>query len=448
MKYIKSRINLLTERMEFTKDLSDKLFKLKDFIDNEHWEDLLKFINDEDNTKDNKKIKKDVMLDLDKSNEYFIDLNTDRTWRVSKVLQTMLPNMGGAKIDLLTNKLKGIIRDEEFNRFEVITGEDISYYYQTNSYVSSNRPSSLHNSCMNNKHLTEIYENCDKCSLLILKSEDDEDKILGRALIWETNFGILMDRVYTVFKEDDILFELYSNKNKWYRKYDNSATNGIIVDYKNNPKRDIFEVDIHLDVRLNEMYAFLDIFKYYIVEESKIVNKIKDTEYGKSEEDGSHNYTIFNLGYSDAYETGYPELIQYSNGYVKEKLYDFIDNHHYDDELWRNIWTSFNENGDFYDTFFYDLFTDKKEFIENLISEVDEENTLEDLELEIKCGELNQFNVEFIPEPRDYRNVGEIVIHRYGDDEYIELNFSKEVAYNHIIKHKSLFNKLLYLLCM
>lgn len=103
--------------------------------------------------------------------------------------------------------------------FVVVSGKDISKYYNENNYVKHNG-GSLHSSCMRYDKYSrygvfEIYE--DNAKMLILKDRN-EDKIYGRALIWEleTEDGdkyTLLDRIYCIKNSIVGMFIDYANKN-------------------------------------------------------------------------------------------------------------------------------------------------------------------------------------------------------------------------------------------
>lgn len=105
------------------------------------------------------------------------------------------------------------------SRLQIVQGEDLRKWYLESNYE---RPrGQLGNSCMRYQRCQEyldIYvKNPEVCQLLILKSEDDKDKITGRALIWKlTNGSYYMDRIYTINDSDKLLFHDFFEK--WVKK--------------------------------------------------------------------------------------------------------------------------------------------------------------------------------------------------------------------------------------
>ena len=146
----------------------------------------------------------------------------------------------------------------EFNKnalnfFEVVKGDDIIKWYYNENYAA--RTGQLGQSCMQYDKCKEYFsiyeENPEVCQLLILKDTTGQ-KIMGRALLWNTDNGDkYMDRVYT---NKDSLLNLFD---KW------AEQNGYLKNFKNNQG--------NLKVKVKPMdygqYPYMDTFKYYNVED-------------------------------------------------------------------------------------------------------------------------------------------------------------------------------------
>ena len=127
----------------------------------------------------------------------------------------------------------------------------------------------------------DIYcYNDDVCSLLILKDVDDKSKIIGRALIWETNIGQFMDRIYYIKDSDSNLFAKYAKDNN--------------IHFKTSPN---YNKDQKITVQLKNFkfkyYPYMDTFKYLDLngELSNIVNTNKHF-YQLEQTFGGHNSSI------------------------------------------------------------------------------------------------------------------------------------------------------------
>lgn len=107
--------------------------------------------------------------------------------------------------------------------FNIVSGEDIYFYYQTKNYVLGG--GTLNNSCMNNASedkLSFYINNPDKIKLLIIKN--DNNKLLGRCLMWETNKGLYLDRAYCRYDKDIFLYKKYAEIKKMKSYYTNKTS--------------------------------------------------------------------------------------------------------------------------------------------------------------------------------------------------------------------------------
>jgi len=149
------------------------------------------------------------------------------------------------KIEVCVNQYKANYKIK-FNLFyfEIVEGEDIRHWYLCNNYKEGN--GQLNKSCMRydtHQSRLDIYvENPKVCKLLIMKENKDDDKIIGRSLVWDSldiSSGDevkvrYMDRVYYVNDEDRYLFEWYSKKEGWkdyYHKYPKMIVRTIDKEY-------------------------------------------------------------------------------------------------------------------------------------------------------------------------------------------------------------------------
>lgn len=111
-------------------------------------------------------------------------------------------------------------------KLEIVEGEDIRHWYSEKNYY--NRRGQLGSSCMRQSSKSTFFDiyvkNPEVCKLLILKSEDDNTKIKGRALLWKLNDGrYYQDRVYTNNESDRSLFENWAIERDmlYYSNYSN-----------------------------------------------------------------------------------------------------------------------------------------------------------------------------------------------------------------------------------
>lgn len=161
----------------------------------------------------------------DKSNDFW---NKGRTeigigrWLRRIITEKFNSSIPDADLEQFVNQYKASFDGEDTN-FEIVKGEDIRKWYLEFNYEIIK--GQLGNSCMRYKKCQEyldIYvKNPEVCSLLIMKSENNPEKIVGRSLLWQLkDGGKFQDRIYTINDSDKELFGEWSEKNQ-YKTYDN-----------------------------------------------------------------------------------------------------------------------------------------------------------------------------------------------------------------------------------
>lgn len=147
--------------------------------------------------------------------------------------------------------------------FKLVTGHDITKYYLDENYVSCD--GTLGNSCMRHSECQEyfgVYE--DNAKMLVCMKND---KILGRAIVWEVNDNVFMDRVYTCMDYLTNQFFDYARANKWhYRKNNNLLSDGEYQTWygpeDNYESYKTWDLTIQLPTRYDFM-PYVDSFRYY-----------------------------------------------------------------------------------------------------------------------------------------------------------------------------------------
>lgn len=120
-----------------------------------------------------------------------------------------------------------IVNDSD-NIFESVQGDDIAYWYDSRNYKLGG--GSLNGSCMRYESPSRfiLYTgNPDKIKLLILK---ENDKLIGRALLWTSDNGKqYLDRPYTRYDEDILLYKMYAIKKNIYHYYARETVNDFFL---------------------------------------------------------------------------------------------------------------------------------------------------------------------------------------------------------------------------
>ena len=121
-------------------------------------------------------------------------------------------------------------------RFEMWDASEIPYAYHWESYAEES--GTLGRSCMRSQedqHKVMFYKHLgNNIKILVLLNQDD--LILGRALVWQNCFNRkrkhkfkVMDRVYTTQNRYEVLFHRYAVDNDIIRKKLNSYTNNTLI---------------------------------------------------------------------------------------------------------------------------------------------------------------------------------------------------------------------------
>lgn len=190
--------------------------------------------------------------------------------KIGKGIKAIL-DTGGYKftareLEEFVNQFKATVDklNDKFSLFEMVQGEDIGYWYNRQQYYENS--GTLGNSCMAGspkKYFSIYMENPDVCKLLILKSKEDNTKIVGRALLWTLTGGEkYLDRIYTIHDSDIQLFRDYAKENGWYVKYfNNSSASSDVFDILGNQKS--IKIKVNIKSGEYEAYPYLDTLKYF-----------------------------------------------------------------------------------------------------------------------------------------------------------------------------------------
>ena len=178
------------------------------------------------------------VYNIDKLREHVIDkkslvfTKSRQDIRTGRVVR-MLLNLNGitftdSDIESFVNDFRAAfaIINDVFSRFEIVEGEDLLYWYNRMRYEFPHM-GNLGSSCqaIGRRDWLEIYiENPQTVKLLILKSENTDEKIVGRALLWNLDDGrVLMDHIYTSKDSDNKVFKEYADS-KGYVKFNYADT--------------------------------------------------------------------------------------------------------------------------------------------------------------------------------------------------------------------------------
>lgn len=224
--------------------------------------------------------------------------------RWGRFINTAFPNKfplsisGGQNkedIESFVNLYKALYnRESKFKLFDIVSGDDISYWYDCDNYYN-NDDGSLADSCMKSveSDFFDIYTKNDKVSLIVMYSDISHNYIIGRALLWdldEPQGRKFMDRVYVNNYSNEQVFIDYAKENGWLYKSSQSMGSDInIVDPINDIER-LITLKIELNPTDYGNYPYLDTVRYYNPNTGILSNKqIFNPKYELTDTDGSYN---------------------------------------------------------------------------------------------------------------------------------------------------------------
>lgn len=189
---------------------------------------------------------------------------------------------------------------EKFSRFEVVKGRDIRHWYHERNYEDSNK-GSLGSSCMrhaNCQNFFSIYtDNDDVVSMIILKSKNDDTKIIGRALLWDADLVNrpdetedaeikFMDKIYVNDYSDENFFIKYARAHGYYYKAkQDSSEYPLMFDGKELTKDESL-ITVSINGGSYDYYPYIDTVKYYDTYGTLTNNDDHSYDYILSETEG------------------------------------------------------------------------------------------------------------------------------------------------------------------
>jgi hypothetical protein len=181
-----------------------------------------------------------------------------------------------------------------FARFQILKGEDIRKYYHFEKY--ENEKGTLGSSCMRYNRCQEyldIYvENPEQCNLVVLMSDDKDDTICGRAILWTDVEGRrIMDRIYTNRTQDEQLFKEFAKKNGFYCKRNQNMSEDEPFISPETGEHESINTKIELSVKSYDYFPYMDSFKYfYEGSQSYLTNSTRfGYDFELTDTDGGHS---------------------------------------------------------------------------------------------------------------------------------------------------------------
>jgi hypothetical protein len=212
---------------------------------------------------------------------------------ISKVFK----NVSAKEVEIFSNLFRAESRKPKFT-FKVVNGELIRELYHYSHHASES--GSLGVSCMRydscQKMMNMYVENSDKISMLVMFDEDD--KVMGRALLWNFDGNKIMDRIYSINDEQlPYYFKKWATDNGYLFRSQQNWYNS--VNFQNlNTEKQFLKLEVKLDNYDFRYYPYLDTFRFYSPDTGTFSNfQPKNKEfYTLCSSDGSAynwNYLVF-----------------------------------------------------------------------------------------------------------------------------------------------------------
>lgn len=201
------------------------------------------------------------------------------------------------ELEDFVNKYKAavLIEKESFTRFDIVKEEDIRKWYSQYNYADNNM-GTLGNSCMRYdscaKYLDIYVDNPKEVNLVILKSKTNEEKIIGRALLWYTDDGRkFMDRIYVNNYADVSLFIEYAIQSGFHYKKNQTYEEGEPLMF-NGEQLTLRDSEIIVTLTNGgdyDYYPYIDTLKYYNPDDDTLSNDSSiDYKYELTDTDGGN----------------------------------------------------------------------------------------------------------------------------------------------------------------
>ena len=209
--------------------------------------------------------------------------------KIGRLLNSFLTAAGvsytPSDIEKFVNEYKAVIkiRQDAFNHFSIVEGDDIINYY--GSDVSADY-GQLGNSCMRDAgDWLNIYAKNPEVVRMVILYDDKgyiedgkykSDMIVGRAILWKMGpksslpGEYFMDRIYTTNDSDIDLFKKFAEKMGWYCKGNQSSGNNFTAVLGSDRKSQPY-IEVYLNI-IPYNFPYVDTLYFLNMEDKKLSN--------------------------------------------------------------------------------------------------------------------------------------------------------------------------------
>lgn len=174
------------------------------------------------------------------------------------------------EVEKFSNLLRSVVGQRDL-QLQVVSGDLIAKYYHHSSY--SEQCGTLGQSCMKHdgygKFLKIYTENPDVVKMLVALDEDNQ--LIGRALLWEYESHKVMDRIYTTNDENwSYYFKQWANKNGYIYKAKQNWN--WTFQFESNGKKIRQQLSIKIKNFQLDYFPYVDTFKWINIETGELSN--------------------------------------------------------------------------------------------------------------------------------------------------------------------------------
>jgi len=174
------------------------------------------------------------------------DNNQRQQMRIGRIINRLWPNEFTAReVELFVNEFKGEHDMITGNiNIQLVQGDDIYKWYQGKMYAGGG---SLGQSCMKNMGKAQAAMYTENPNQIRMAIYTRAGKLEARAIVWTTDRGIFMDRIYYTKDHLTNAFRRYAERNGWMYKNQEPEPERLTVRLEhrvrlNNPYLDTFAV--------------------------------------------------------------------------------------------------------------------------------------------------------------------------------------------------------------
>lgn len=196
-------------------------------------------------------------------------IDYDDFWHTSKRFHVkpggfvgkVFKNIPAKEVEIFSNLFRAESNKQEF-KLQVVKGDYIKNYYHWESYASDR--GTLGVSCMKHdncqRYLNVYSDNTDNVSMVIML--DDNNQLMGRAILWDFDTYKLMDRIYTINDEKlQLHFKKWATDNGYLYKSEQNWFNTLFFENMNTPKKELY-LKLDLPSKNFRYYPYVDTFKF------------------------------------------------------------------------------------------------------------------------------------------------------------------------------------------